>query len=598
MLSRRIPPGRQTGQTRLLTTQSVGRPQDYREEMRSRTRLPRTLPLPPSSKQPAVRPRSRQTRVFTSSPRTPIGSQTTRPQLPFLYTTATRPSPWSSTHLRQHFTRLVSTESRDYYRRRISRGLRIGLSFYAILVLLQVIRLGLYQEGIEQRWPTPAEWSWKSRWCLRSATALMHPEDIGKLMTNWPMVAGYLRELVEILDSDPEVVVDDDEATGTRDVRAKSPAWRQGYFQALLGAAKAAENLDGWVTDRRQKISAPREYMVGPSNPRPTPMPAGQKKVPREEDCEPASESPAVFYTRILTAQGLGVGQRVDAALAYADWLAYMGLPETEMDMYQWALDIAVEANATDKLVDRRGVISTTTTPPSENLLRVSTAMGVHHAKRGDLSTALSVFTSVLRARDSSPVRQDVQTPSTATATATASTRTGTGPISALTTLRNMFFGGQSPSPRVDETQRDGDHHCATAALKTYIGEILYATSSRESGVAWTRDAVETAESRLVSLSSSSDDNDKEACSDCLKLALQNWQTMLEQLIARAQADDLASKNGWFSRLGSRGDGHGDTTEKQRWEAEREVLEHKIRRVAFDDLGSLGGAIGGQGLFV
>lgn len=507
-------------------------------------------------------------------------SQTTRPQLPFLYTTATRPSPWSSTHLRQHFTRLVSTESRDYYRRRISRGLRIGLSFYAILVLLQVIRLGLYQEGIEQRWPTPAEWSWKSRWCLRSATALMHPEDIGKLMTNWPMVAGYLRELVEILDADPEVVVDD--ATGTRDLRAKSPAWRHGYVQALLGAAKAAENLDGWVTDRRLKISAPREYMVGPSNPRPTPMPAGQKKVPREEDCEPASQSPAVFYTRILTTQGLADGQRVDAALAYADWLAYMGLPETEMDMYQWALEIAVDANATDTPVDPRGVITTTTTPPSENLLRVSTAMGVHHAKRGDLSTALSVFTSVLRARDASPVRQDVQT------------RTGTGPISALTTLRNMFFGGPSPSPRVDETQRDGDHHCATAALKTYIGEILYATSSRESGVAWTRDAVETAESRLVSLSSSSDDDDKEACSDCLKLALQNWQTMLEQLIARAQADDLASKNGWFSSLGSR----GDTTEKQRWEAEREVLEHKIRRVAFDDLGSLGGAIGGQGLFV
>lgn len=408
----------------------------------------------------------------------------------------------------------------------------------------------------------------------------MHPEEIGKLMTNWPMVAGYLRELIEILEAEVDVV------EGGIDVEGKSPEWKRGYFLALISAAKAAENLDGWVTDRKQKISAPGEYVVGPSNPRPTPMPAGQTKVPREEDCEPASDSPASFYSKILTTKGFDVDQRVDAALAYADWLGYMGLSETEFEMYQWALDIAVDQAGGN--VDRRGVLdakSQSQSPPSENLLRVSTALGVHHARRGDLSTALSVFTSVLRARDLPASSSKVSEKSSEGLSRTNE------PISTFTTLKNMIFGAP-PSPHSSTEQNEKTSACATAALKTYIGEIIYATSSREAGLAWTRDAVETAES-LLSPFSSSTAAEKEACTDCLKVALQNWQTMLEKLIARAEADELAAGNGWFSSPKNKKD------EKERWIRERDVLEHKIRRVAFDDLGGgLSGGLAGQGLFV
>lgn len=408
----------------------------------------------------------------------------------------------------------------------------------------------------------------------------MHPEEVGKLMTNWPMVAGYLRELLEILEADGDIIVDD--MSGAVDVEGKSESWRKGYFQALLSAAKAAENLDGWFTDRRQKISAPGEYVVGPSNPRPTPMPAGQTKVPREEDCEPASDNPAAFYMKILTTRGFDVDQRVDAALAYADWLGYMGLSETEFDMYQWALDIAAAGNVD---VDRRGVLSGKG-HSSENILRVSTALGVHHAKRGDLSTALSVFTSVLRARDS------VSQPDTlSTGTNTVPTKQ-TGPISPTTTLKNMFSGG-APGP----VDAPGGKTCATAALKTYIGEIIYATSSREAGLAWTRDAVDTAESTALS----SDAKTRAECTDCLRVALQNWKVMLDQLIARA--DESASGSGSGSGSGWFGLGRGGK-EKERWEAERGVLEEKVRRVAFydgvgDGLGSgLEGGLGGNSLFV
>ncbi|KAF7142180.1 hypothetical protein CNMCM5793_008901 [Aspergillus hiratsukae] len=127
-----------------------------------------------------------------------------------------------------------------------------------------------------------------------------------------------------------------------------------------MGAAKAAENLEGWLTDWKQRISAPAEYVVGPSNPRPKPMPAGQKQVPREEDSEPASPSPEVFYMKILTTKGFDTRQKLDAALAYADWLDYKGLRETARDMYAWAMDIAAAGSPVDagKVVDAKtGVV-------------------------------------------------------------------------------------------------------------------------------------------------------------------------------------------------------------------------------------------------
>jgi hypothetical protein len=51
------------------------------------------------------------------------------------------------------------------------------------------------------------------------------------------------------------------------DVSSKSWEWREGYFQALMCAVKAAENLEGWVKDDKVKVMAPKEYVASEDNP-------------------------------------------------------------------------------------------------------------------------------------------------------------------------------------------------------------------------------------------------------------------------------------------------------------------------------------------
>jgi hypothetical protein len=125
-------------------------------------------------------------RPFTQKPPLLILSpQRSRPQLTFLSPSPiSRALPPLSVHLQQHFARLVSTESRGHFKKRASRVLRLSLSLGAILVLYEIIKIGVYQEELEHKWPTPPEWTWKSRWCLRSALAWQHPEEIGKLMSD------------------------------------------------------------------------------------------------------------------------------------------------------------------------------------------------------------------------------------------------------------------------------------------------------------------------------------------------------------------------------------------------------------------------------
>ncbi|CAG8884842.1 unnamed protein product [Penicillium salamii] len=520
-----------------------------------------------------MRPFTHRTRLLLLSP------APGRPQLPFLSPLApTRPIPPLSIHLRQHFGRLVSTASRENYKRRVSRGLKLGISFYAILVLFSAIKLGVYQEDIEHSWPTPPEWSWKSRWCLRSAQALQNPEQIGKLMTNWPMVAGYLRELLERLEDlegEGQGILEQNEGgflvegvgrTGL-DVSAKSEPWRRGYFQALMGSAKAAENLDGWLTDRKQRISAPAEYVVGPSNPRPKPMPAGQKKVPQEEDCERASPSPESFYMKVLTTKGFDTRQKLDAALAYADWLDFKGLGITAGDMYTWALDIAASGLNGDasKIIDmKNGLLKNNAGDlPSENILRVSTALAVHNARPTKPSSGSRLRSTFLFHAPSKPTNDPF--------------------ASLFKSLKTVLIPVEYPAPLPsgdEPPRRTAASACEEAGLMTYIGEILYASSTKESGLAWTRDAVDMAESTMVELGNSSDRAARTRCAQCLKVGLENWKTMVSSLVTRAYKEEQESKeqakSAWY---GGERHAQAKSLERRRWEAENTILEDRIRRL-------------------
>ena len=534
-------------------------------------------------------------RPFTHRTQLLISPPPGRPQLPFLSPLApTRPLPPLTIHLRQHFARLISTERRNYFRRRLSRGLKLTLTFGTILFLYSVIQLGIYQEDIEHAWPTPPEWSLKSRWCLRSAQALQNPEHIGKLMTNWPAVAGYLRELLERLENiegEGKGIVEQDEGgflvegigrTGL-DISAKSEPWRRGYFQALMGSAKAAENLDGWLTDRKQRVSAPAEHVIGPSNPRPKPMPAGSKAVLHEEDSEPASAPPETFYMKVLTTKGFDTRQKLDAALAYADWLDFKGLGRTAGDMYTWALDIAaggIEGDAS-KVVDLKTGVLKEGGPelPSENLLRVSTALAVHNARQGNLPTALSLFTSVLKVRRSLPLDPESAFPSLP-----APPKTKNDPFAAaFKSLKTVLIPVEYPKPLPSGDKpplRTASSACDEAGLMTYIGEIIYASSSREQGLAWTRDAVEMAESTMIDQGNAQNGEARTRCAQCLKVGLENWKAMVNSLVARAQKEEKESidqaKKAWFGGEG-RAQSKGD--ELRRWKAEQDILDDRIRRL-------------------
>jgi len=461
----------------------------------------------------------------------------------------------------------------------------------AIIVLYQVIQVGIYQEDIEHQWPTPPEWTLKSRWCLRTAQALQHPEYIGKLITDWPLVHGFLKELVtrlEDTEGEGKGIVEQDEGgilvegigrTGL-DVSMKSEPWRRGYFQALMGLGKAAENLDGWLTDRKQRISAPAEYVVGPSNPRPKPIPAGAE-APREEDCEQASPPPETFYMKILTTKGFDTRQKLDAALAYADWLDSKGLGLTAGDMYAWALDIAAGGFEGDvgKTIDlKTGVLKNGPELPSENLMRVSTALAVHNAKQGNLPTALSIFTSVLKARRSLPI-----SPNSHISSPSPSSKSNDIFSSFFKTLKTVLVPVQYPEPLPSGDApplRAASSACDEAGLMTYIGEIIYASSSREQGLAWTRDAVEMAETTMLDRSNSEDQDARTRCAQCLKVSLENWKVMVSTLVKRAQREEQDSleraKKAWY---GGQSAAKAKTAELQRWQAEEALLADRIRRL-------------------
>lgn len=427
------------------------------------------------------------------------------------------------------------------------------------------------------------------------------------------MVAGYLTELIQRLEDvegegagifeqgDGGFLVEGVGLTGL-DISAKSEPWRRGYWQALMGSAKAAENLEGWLTDKKQRVSAPAEHVIGPSNPRPKPMPAAAKYVLHEEDCVIASPPPEKFYMKILTTNGFDTNQKIEAALAYADWLDYKGLGRTAGDMYIWALDIAaggIEGGA-DKHVDlKTGILKNTSPePPSQNLMRVSTALAVHNARQGDLPTSLSLFTSVLKAWRSLPLIRDPPS--------LAPPPQGHNPLEPIFKLfSTLFIPAEYPPPPPSGNEpptRTTGSICHEAGLMTYIGEIIYASSSREHGLAWTRDAVEMAESTLAELHNSPDIESRGRCAKCLKVGLDNWRTMVSSLVDQAKAEQIESvasaKKAWY---GGASQAQDKAEQLRRWEAERDILQLRIQEVfpLLDGEGGLDTLAGnGAALFV
>lgn len=421
--------------------------------------------------------------------------------------------------------------------------------------------------------------------------------DVDELgIVNWARVANEFRRCVQALEDTEKdgrglvrLPVEGDggeEVAGVAkaswDATAKSEAWRAGYFEAVMGCARASEHLADMVRDKTRGLVFPREVMIGPSNPDPRPVPPNMEAAPLEENCDRPFAPPEWWYDRILSSKGFTTRQKLDAALACANWLEIKGLGDAAEGLYRQGVDIAASALPNpDEVIDTTtGVIKEQAIGrASPNLLRASTAFATYQARTGQVSNALPVFLSVLRARRFATVN-----PSAAQQEAPKRHEAASTDIEAVV----HFFGsiirsseyplpktsGDEPLVRSSATQAD----CAEAELMMYVGEILFATSTSkpDEGVGWTKQAVDMSERRLREQGVGKEE--MKQCKACLETSMSNWSTMAKRLAKQEQelntreGDAAQGWRGWFG-----GSKTPEKVESTYWKEEAERVE--ARRV-------------------
>jgi hypothetical protein len=342
------------------------------------------------------------------------------------------------------------------------------------------------------------------------------------------------------------------------DYSAKSWAWRAGYVDAVMNLGKCAEHCEDLVIDKTRGIVFSREMVIGPSNPDPRPVPAGFAEAPLEENCSRPLDAPESYYMRILTGTGFTTRHKLDAALAYAGWLEHQNLHDSAEEMYRWGVDIALRAAPEDvdksDIIDEKSGVLKAAPGATTNLLIASTALATHRAMVGNTSEALPILLSVLRARRTAPVSFS---PPPRPTLADYPDPPYPGFFFA-TFIREPVFPQPPPTGDTPITRSVEQASCDDAELMIYIGEILFASAAgktqkanQDQGLSWTRQAVTIAETNLASdkpppgstLATRADARKK--CQQCLRTATENWETMLERLLAQTQAAP-EQKKGWF----------------------------------------------------
>ncbi len=495
---------------------------------------------------------------------------------------------------------------------------------WTMVILLFISMWGFLQERLERHHPSPPMWSFWSRVVYRDAWSEEDKDKNGTGVVNWLVAGNCFRKLLSrledptldgydlhpILEEEGDIYVPGVGKTGF-DISLKPEPWRRGYHAAVMGCARAAEHLEGWVSDSTRNIAFPPEVVIGPSNPRPKPVKVGSATAPLEENCVPAFEKPETYYMKILTTRGFTTRQRLDAALACGDYLDFKGLHSSAEEMYDWGLDIAMGAlpvgvdNAADT---KSGIIKADASYVSSNLLLATTSLAMHHARNNNLATALPVFLSILRARR--------KLPSTPTVSQSKSE------VPALETdksaLRNLVSYVVSllasptyppPPPTGDEVPaRTPLQICEEAAVMAYIGEILFASASlgsvssalsgnskrslfssdngsrlhnQESGLSWTRDAVDVAETILLS-AARNDPDARSICLTCLEVGVGNWSKMVNKLLREERGKESTTQQNrgnsanWFW-------GSSSIPDKEKgeikWQLEARLVEEKMKSV-------------------
>lgn len=583
---------------------------------------------------PSPRPFTHNSQLLLISPTSP------RPQLPFLHSSSDASRSLTRNPFQLQLSRLLTTERTTYIKEQVWAAAKITVIGWTALGLIATILFGVENERLERKFPSPREWSWESRWLYRTGRGEEIPDTNSNGLVDWAHTGETYRRLLRrlenigsdgkgiqpLLGTDGDIYVAGLERTGF-DITTKTEPWRRGYYECLMGAARAAEHLDTWVRDKIRSIAFPPEVIIGPSNPRPRPVPYGAEKAPREEDCEPAFESPELYYMKVLTTYGFTSRQRLGAALAYADWLEYKGLPSSAEEMYDWALDVATGALPTgvNNVVDiKTGVINNQASHVTRNILLATTALARHHAQNQSFSTALPIFISILRAqRNLSPSSPSIPGPGTIDSSDSEPSILSLFVSFARSLLIAPSYPDAPPSGDLPAT-RSLITSCEEAAIMAHIGEILFAsstqlsatpsvpfsqspsktqvTSAESSGLAWTRESVALAEQTLLSLSSPSSKSTpspallpaspgpqevamaRQRCTECLLCSMENWRLMVAQLqqqeaakrvdSASSPQGEVPRRTGWFWSGRS-----GNGEDEGRWQREAQMVETKSREV-------------------
>ncbi|KAL5095195.1 hypothetical protein Trisim1_003802 [Trichoderma cf. simile WF8] len=491
-----------------------------------------------------------------------------RPYLPFLSIPRSNPNS----------VRRFTSERQRWWKHEAKLVVRYTLTLWGAAVCVLTIFFAVNEEIVEREFPTPHEWHYLTRKFLRDANSFKDPKN-GEI--NWAraleLSRGVVIRLEDVKTGGQDVVKLSDvvdpllEVPGefiACDISAKSEEWRRGYFEAIMLAAKAAEHVDGWQRDITRNIVTPPEFVIGPSNPHPTPIPPGNPSAPREEDCETAYPSADNWYTKILATRGLTSRQKMEACLEYASFMEFKGNSEGAESLYKLALAEATSGVDPKNLPydPRTLTLKERAGPPSMNVLDALTATANHIARKGDISSALPIYLSILKARRSlsdDPPRTTSSKPK----------------VESFTQQIVKFFAPPDyPPPPPDGTQppwRSTLERCQEAALNLYIGEILYATGSRDEGLAWTRDGVDLAEEQLRDSKLPQDAREtKSTCRNCLSTGLGNWSIMVSRL---AKEEKEKKATGSQTSMFSFWSGPSQATEG-RWEAEEVVIQDRVKR--------------------
>lgn len=452
-------------------------------------------------------------------------------------------------------------------------------------------------ERDERNNPTPREWRFLTRQALRSARDEQNAvKERKRMIVDWARVGGHVRECLRRLEDpeydgkglkeaggDGEEILIPDVGRAGFDISAKSYEWRTCYFEVVMGCAAAAEHLDGMVVDRTRGHVFPAEMMIGPSNPDPRPVPNFMSKgvPPLEQNCEPVFDQPETYYMRVLTGKGFTTKQKLQAVEGYANWLEFKGLHSSAEEMYQWGIDIAKDAMPTppELVVEARNDVlkEQAAKEATPNLLRATTDLAVHHARTGNVSAALPILLSVLRARRNAPISDFLSSADVDQDEEQQKPKTDIG--QAISWVKHIFKLPQFPPPPLsgDEplTRPSEKSSCEEAELMLYIGEILFANGAESKnqgneGVGWTRQAVRIAEANIEVLRkrllasrgkelTRAEEDDRKKCKECLITGVQNWETMLRQLSTKqiSTAAREGGRNagwlewrGWFGKDG------------------------------------------------